>query len=123
MAGCLTLPRRLEPAGGGVAVVPHPALAALAGADERVPPDRLHEPLVLPLRARVRIAATGARVGLRAGDVAEPVGGDVEVWLDGEVAEVFRPGTVAATVRSPGCAPWSLVGDLDRLDVSVARLA
>ena len=49
--------------------------------------------------------------------------GDVEAWLDGEVAELFHPGTVAATVRSPGCAPWSLVGELAGLDVRVSTLA
>jgi beta-fructofuranosidase len=123
VAGCLTLPRRLEPAVDGVAVVPHPALAALVSPEERVPPDHLREPLELPLRARVRIAGAGADVRLRAGDVVVPAAGDVEVWLDGEVAELFRPGTIAATVRSPGCAPWSLVGDLADLDVRVALLS
>lgn len=121
VAGCLTLPRRLEPVAGRVAVVPHPALAALVEQEEVAPAD-LGGVLVLPLHARVRVAGSRGRVELRAGDVVVPLDGDVEVWLDGEVAEVFRPGTVAGTARSPGCAPWSLVGDLDRLDVRVARL-
>lgn len=123
VAGCLTLPRRLESTGGGVAVVPHPALAALVEQEERVSSDRLRGALELPLPLHARVRTTsGAEVVLRAGGVAVPLDGDVEVWLDGEVAEVFRPGTVARTVRSPGCAPWSLVGDLEHLDVRVARL-
>lgn len=101
----------------------HPALEALAGPEQGVPAERLREDLELPLRARVRVAAGSAAVEVRAGDVGVPVDGDVEVWLDGEVAELFRPGSVAATVRSPGCAPWSLVGDLAGLDVAVAHLA
>jgi beta-fructofuranosidase len=124
VAGCLTLPRRLEAAsGGGLAVLPHPALDALVAQEQRVAPDLLHAPFALPPQARVRIARAGAEVRLRAGAVEVPVDGDVELWLDGEVAEVFRPGTVARTVRSPGCAPWSLVGDLRGLEVSVAVAA
>ncbi len=123
VAGCLTLPRRLLACGDGVAVVAHPALEAHVTDEQRVPAEQLHEELALPLRARVRIAGCGTGVGLRAGDVVVPVDGAVEVWLDGEVAELFRPDAVAATARAPGWAPWSLVGDLGGLDVRIAPLA
>ncbi len=119
VAGCLTLPRRLAAGPGGIAVLPHPALEALVGDGHRI---AAQEELELPLRARVRVAGSEARLVLRAGGVELPLTGPVELWLDGEVAEVFRPGTVAGTVRSPGCAPWSLVGDLDDVVVVVAPL-
>ena len=123
VAGCLTLPRRLVASGTGVAVLPHPALEALVVREDRVPAEQLRDVLALPLRARVRVAAGPGPVALRAGEVEVLLDGDVEVWLDGEVAELFRPGSIAATVRAPGCAPWSLVGDLAHLDVRVASLA
>jgi beta-fructofuranosidase len=119
VAGCLTLPRRLTAGPGGIAVLPHPALAALVGDGHRV---AARSVLELPLRARVRVAGPVGRLVLRAGEVELPLTGPVELWLDGEVAEVFRPGTIAATVRSPGCAPWTLSGDLADLEVTVARL-
>ena len=119
VAGCLTLPRRLAAGPDGIAVLPHPALGALVGEEHRV---TAHEVLELPLRARVRVAGSQARLVLRAGQVELALESPVELWLDGEVAEVFRPGTIAATVRSPGCAPWSLVGDLVALEVAVAPL-
>ena len=109
VAGCLTLPRRLAAGPGGIAVLPHPALEALVGEEHRI---TAHDAIDLPLRARVRVAGSPGRLALRAGEVELPLTAPVELWLDGEVAEAFRPGTIAATVRSPGCAPWSLVGDL-----------
>ena len=63
----------------------------------------------LTLRARVRLTAGRSGVALRAGEVVMPVDGAVEVWLDGEVAELFRPGDVAATVAPPAArrGRWS----------------
>ena len=123
VAGCLTFPRRLAWEDGRVVVSPDPALNALLGPEVVVPPDRLAgRRLTLPERARAGVR-TPVRTALVSGDVRVDLGpGPCDVWVDGPVAEVFRPAAVATTVRSTGAEPWCLHGDLSGARVTVREL-
>lgn len=104
VAGCLTFRRRMSLDRGRVVVSPDPALAALVGPEAVVPQDRLQDRrLALPEQARARVRGAGG-LALVADDVRLELD-DCEVWVDGPVAEVFRPGAVASTVRTLGAGP------------------
>ena len=117
VAGCLTLPRRLSLHGDRVAVRPDPALEALLGPEVR--PDGValpqHGRVVLDPRSSVVLAADGVRLELAADE------GPYELWLDGPVLEVFRPGGTARTARGP--APWRPEGAWSGAVVSARALA
>ncbi|MFP5335241.1 MAG: glycoside hydrolase family 32 protein [Actinomycetes bacterium] len=124
VAGCLTLPRRLRLDGDQVVVQPDAGVAALVGPPVDLAPD---DDIRLPPRVRVTLRALDGAVGgeLRGDACIVPLTVDddgCEVWLDGEVAEVYRPGRVAATARCPGTAAWRLAVDRGRVEVSATRL-
>lgn len=115
-AGVLTFPRQLAVHGGVLAVEPAPELAALRG-----------EPLftraagTLPLPAHAEAAVTGGEGALRLVLVASKqrrtvfadtvAGGDeFRIFVDSSVVEVYRHGSVAATVRAYPAAgeEWQL---------------
>lgn len=125
VVGCLTFPRRLTVRDGQVSVRPDERLAALVG--EPVTVEMADGRLDLPARALAHLRSHGApaQVTLRAGEVVVPVtvdGAGVDVWLDGEVAETYRPAGPAGTARCPGAGAWSLTGALDACDVAVHAL-
>ncbi len=128
VAGCLTFPRRLALAGAQIQVSPDPALDALVGRPVPAPPGD-GRPILLPARAKVSIrppAGSTLRLDLLAADARVPVAVDergCDIWLDGEVAELYRPGTVAGTIRRPGTAAWSLARPADPSVVTVRELA
>ncbi len=120
VAGCLTLPRRLSLVDGALVSVVDPAVRRLAGdvvdAHDTLPqwaylaitPD---EPAAAP--ATVRLVGSG-------GSVLVAVDRATEVWLDGDVVEVYPAGAPAATYRVEGAAPWRL--QLDDAAVRVRAL-
>ena len=124
VAGCLTFPRRLTLVDGQVVVCPDPALRALVGPASVVPQDRLQDGrLPLPERSRVELRGS-ADLALVAGDVRVELAAQAcEVWVDGPVAEVFRPGGVASTARTTGADAWCLEGDLGGCAVAVSALS
>ena len=105
VAGCLTLPRRLGLQDGRVTVHPDPALEALLGLERAVVGE-------LPGAARVSVDTPGPLALVADGVRLELPAGTYELWLDGPVAEVFRPGGIASTARSGGRGAWRLEGDL-----------
>lgn len=128
VAGCLTFPRRLALAGVQIQVSPDPALDALVAQPVPLPADD-GGPAALPPRAKVSIrppAGSTLRFDLVAEDARIPLDVDdlgCDIWLDGEVAELYRPGTVAGTIRRPGTAAWSLAGPVGPSVVTVRDLA
>lgn len=136
LAGCLTLPRRIRLRQGRIEVSPDSRLEALLTGDAAVL-DRQEtkdreaqaQALDLPARAKVSIRAAGGAVvdlelqGQGGGHTLRIDEAGYEVWLDGEVAEIFQEGTIAATIRHPGTASWSIAGDLSRCVTGVQELA
>lgn len=126
VAGCLTLPRRLALHGTRMEVLREPALDALAARSVPLPDPGRERPAVgssaqrvaLPQLAKIQVSR-GTEVSLHAGlgedapatDLGSD-GSDCEVWVDGEVVEIFRPGTIASTIRQPGTERWYLSGQL-----------
>lgn len=113
VAGCLTLPRRMRVVGDRVVVTRDPATDALVadsvdGADELLPGE--HD---LPAAAMVR--TLGGALLSEEGEIVLP-DVPVEVWVDGEVVEVYPaqadgtgPGPhVPATHRHADTARWRL---------------
>lgn len=135
LAGCLTFPRRLALRDDRVHVSPHPALDALVSR-EVVPVEQVamtsghgDRNVALPPRSRVTIRTiegAPATVDLVAGGTRYPVqitGGDCDIWLDGEVAEIYRPESIAGTIRQPRVASWSITGDLGQLELRIHELS
>lgn len=116
VAGCLTLPRRLALHEDRVAVRPDPALDALLGPEVAPAPELPpYARVVVEARSPAALVSGDVRIELAAGE------GPYEVWLDGPVAEVFRPGGIASTARAEG--PWRLEGERADATVSVRALA
>ena len=112
-AGCLTLPRRLTLVNGVVASHVDPvAAAALIGSVE---PLEAGETVLVDRRWLVTVVGDGVRLthpGL--GEV--PVAPGVQLWVDGSVLELYRPGGIPATWRHD--EPWTLtVPDAGAVDV------
>ncbi|GAB95569.1 beta-fructofuranosidase [Kineosphaera limosa] len=117
VAGCLTLPRRIGVVGDHVVVTRAQELDALLSGDSRALAAGGHE---LPSACVVR--TTGGTLGWPGGVIDLPPV-PVEVWVDGEVVEVYPvlgatpPGSASApdTPRVP--ATYRRVGATWRLDV------
>ena len=105
VAGCLTLPRRLSVVDDRVASQPDPRIRGLIGP---VVPEFPGAEGALPACAHLRVdrAAVAATVVGSLGPVDLPAGS--EVWVDGDVVEVYPPGGVPVTVRHPQTSPWVL---------------
>lgn len=114
VAGCLTLPRRLRVVDGRIVVTRAPATDALL-ADA---PDLAAE-LPLDLPPGDHDLPPAAMVSTRGGTLVSPRGrielpsGPAQVWLDGEVVEVYpepapRTHCVPATFRHPDTVSWRL---------------
>lgn len=124
VVGCLTLPRRLTLHGDRLEVTVDPALERLVGAVASV--DITDDPergvaggwLTGPLPHRCKVTVTGSegstvRVDLLADGSCTTIDVPAEkcdIWLDGEVAEIYRPLGVATTIRAAGTSSWSLRG-------------
>jgi len=98
VAGCLTLPRRLSLIDD----------RCVSGADPRT--RRLIGPLVpvddgaVPACAHLSVDDGGATLVGSQGPVMLPAG--AEVWLDGDVVEVYPADGVPVTLRHPLTSPW-----------------
>lgn len=102
-AGCLTLPRRLELA--DKVVVSHVDPVAAAALTGGVEPVTAGETVLADRRWLVTVAGDGVR--LTHPDLGEvQVAPGVQLWVDGSVLELYRPGGVAATWRHD--EPWTL---------------
>lgn len=99
VAGCLSLPTRLQLSGERLVVSPDPGVAGLLEA-ERPIALAAGQSRQLPDAARVRTPTAGELVG---SGVTRPVPAGAQVWVDGDVAEIFGAGP-ATTLRaaSPG---------------------
>ncbi|MEO5779460.1 glycoside hydrolase family 32 protein [Arthrobacter oryzae] len=116
-SGVLTLPRRLSVHGGALAVEPAVELAAYRG---RKLLSNAAGTVQLPRQAEAHVAGGegGLRLDLATASsrrtvFAETVAGgdELRIFVDSSIVEVFRHGTVAATVRAyPGAGEnWQLV--------------
>lgn len=119
VAGCLSFPRRLRWSGDRLVVSLDPAVQTLRLAPHSVTGPR--SGVALPHAAAVTLSGGGGgRWGVLRGDEREIVltgGVGSQVWVDGEVAEIF-PGdeSMPTTVRQAGTVTW-------RLDLEAGALA
>ncbi len=134
VAGCLTLPRRLSLEGDVVQVRADPALDALLA--EPVPfAGPAGEPggrwtAVLPPQARIDLDPAET---ISADELRLVAGGEVltlrtdgrgcQIWLDGEVVEVYHHQGRAETIRRPGIESWTLETTLDPERIRVHALS
>ena len=116
-SGVLTFPRRLSVHGGALAVEPAAELAAYRG---RKLLANAAGTLHLPRQAEIHVAGGEGDLRLELATpssgrtvFAETVAGgdDLRIFVDSSIVEVYRHGTVAATVRAyPGAGEdWQLV--------------
>lgn len=102
-AGCLTLPRRLGLVDGVVVSHVDPVAAAALTGD--IEPVATGETLLADRRWLVKVVGDGVR--LTHPDLGEvPVAPGAQLWVDGAVLELYRPGGVPATWRHD--EPWTL---------------
>ncbi|MEO7061467.1 MAG: hypothetical protein ABI083_17240, partial [Lapillicoccus sp.] len=103
VAGCLTLPRRLSVVAGRLVSEAdsrtHRLVGEVVGAADGV----------VPACAHLRVAGGDATLVGSQGPVTLPAG--AQVWLDGDVVEVYPPGGVPVTVRHPRTSPWVVAGE------------
>lgn len=114
VAGCLSLPTRLSLDGDLLVVTADPAVTSALGAVES---QTLSAGAELELPHQARVTLTGIAT-LQPGDLT--VGPGDDLWVDGEVAEIFRHGP-STTLRAQPGQPWSL-RPVDDLSVDIARI-
>lgn len=102
VAGCLTLPRRLSVVGDRLVSHADPRIAQLVG--PALPGVR--DDGVLPVAAHLRVGVEPATLVGSLGHVQLPAG--AEVWVDGDVLEVYPPDGMPVTVRHPSTSFWLL---------------
>ncbi|MTB71671.1 glycoside hydrolase family 32 protein [Arsenicicoccus sp. MKL-02] len=114
VAGCLTFPRRLSVEGDELRSRLDPAVGTLMdpGADR---PLAAGDAAVVELSGLVRVPGgpgTWRLTGLTA-ELGGPVGDGVDVWIDGEVVEVYpRDGSAPSTWHDVGTRTWTVETDV-----------
>lgn len=108
VAGCLTLPRRMSVVEGRLIITRDPATDALLGAATELPSGE-HE-----LPAAAMVTTVGGSLTSAQGRIKLP-DAPVEVWIDGEVVEVYpvdgsqtEPPRVPSTYRHAETVGWRL---------------
>lgn len=115
VAGCLTLPRRLAVAGDRIVVTLDPRVRALLGAGRELPAGEHALP------AAAMVATTGGTLHHAGGEIALP-DAPVEVWLDGEVVEVYPVSAVAGSATGPSASAPRVPATYRRVDTTQWRL-
>ncbi len=137
VAGCLTLPRRLGVDAESIHVTTDPAVEALVvhtraltcdGGPAGPGADRWGA-ASLPAQSRcdVRGVSSGSTVDLQLSGGNERIivtadDGGCEIWLDGEVVEVYHHRGIAQTYRRPGVAFWTVSFPPGSCEITVATL-
>lgn len=113
VSGCLTLPRRVDTSGPRLRFAVDGGLQRYADSFPAIPvPLAAGAIAELPALARVRGTASSVRlVGDRQSTEVACPGGVFELWLDGEVAELFPADAPPVTLRDSGTARWRIVVD------------
>lgn len=124
VSGCLTLPRRLRLDGDRLIMEVDPAVRALVGPPVELGADGL-APAQALVTARALEAGEPGRLVLSGvnGPVEVHVLGEVEVWVDGEVVEIYDltdPTNPPVSIRQDGTTSWRV--EAYGLELAVAAL-